>query len=245
MERVVITDLKDSTYFARLILKQENELGKKLVELDARPSDCLALAAATKRPVFVSQRLFDEVEDMSEVLSRINSQSEEGEIPPNLTSKPAVVPESPRPDSTRTTLVRSLAKPTCMASPAPSAGAPLLLVCGDDDFSVKQRSRQVFDLWCKELGGMDHEIVDASAQNTGEALAALSRLREGLDTLPFFGGSKVIWFQNCTFLGDDRTAKSNAVIESLLALSEHLKTFRWDGVRLLVSAGRTDERRVF
>lgn len=82
VERVVITDLKDSTYFARLILKQENELGKKLVELDARPSDCLALAAASKRPIFVSQRLFDEVEDMSEVLSRINSQAEEGDIPP-------------------------------------------------------------------------------------------------------------------------------------------------------------------
>src|SRR5437867_4911583 len=44
VERVVITDLKNSTYFARLILKQENELGKKLVEIDARPSDCLALA---------------------------------------------------------------------------------------------------------------------------------------------------------------------------------------------------------
>ncbi len=132
-----------------------------------------------------------------------------------------------------------------MASPASSVGAPLLVVCGDDDFSVKQRSRQVFDLWCKELGGMDHEVVDAAVQNTGEALAALCRLREALDTLPFFGGSKVIWFQNCSFLGDDRTAKSNAVIESLLALSEHLKTFRWDGVRLLISAGRTDERRVF
>ncbi|MSU34027.1 MAG: DNA polymerase III subunit delta [Pedosphaera sp.] len=133
-----------------------------------------------------------------------------------------------------------------MASPAvPPAGAPLLLVCGDDDFSVKQRSRHVFDRWCKDLGGMDHEIVDAAVQNTGEALAALGRLREALDTLPFFGSSKVIWFQNCTFLGDDRTAKSNAVIESLLAISEHLKTFRWEGVRLLISAGKPDERRIF
>lgn len=92
---------------------------------------------------------------------------------------------------------------------------------------------------------MDHEIVDAAVQNTAEALTAMGRLREALDTLPFFGGSKVIWFQNCSFLGDDRTAKSNAVIESLLALSEHLKMFRWEGVRLLISAGKPDERRVF
>ena len=40
VERVVITDLKNSTYFARLILQQQNELARKIVELDARPSDC-------------------------------------------------------------------------------------------------------------------------------------------------------------------------------------------------------------
>ena len=46
VERVIITDLKNSTYFARLILQQQNEVARKIVELDARPSDCLALAAA-------------------------------------------------------------------------------------------------------------------------------------------------------------------------------------------------------
>ncbi len=76
VERVVITELRSSTYFARLILKQENELGQKLVELDARPSDCLAIAAASRRPVYVARRLFDEVEDMSEVLARLNEQRE-------------------------------------------------------------------------------------------------------------------------------------------------------------------------
>ncbi len=80
LERVVITELRNTTYFARIILRQENELGKKLVELDARPSDCLALAAATQSPVYVTQALFDQVEDMSEVLDRLNEQREkEGE----------------------------------------------------------------------------------------------------------------------------------------------------------------------
>ena len=72
VERVVITELKNSTYFARLILQQQNELGRKLVESDARPSDCLALATAQKKPLFVSVPLFEQVEDMSEVLERIN-----------------------------------------------------------------------------------------------------------------------------------------------------------------------------
>lgn len=75
VERVVITELRNSTYFARLILLQQNEIERKLVEIDARPSDCLALATAQKRPIYVSTSLFDQVEDMSEVLERINESS--------------------------------------------------------------------------------------------------------------------------------------------------------------------------
>src|SRR3982750_3922110 len=79
VERVLITELKNSTYFARLILQQQNELGRKLVEIDARPSDCLALATAQKRPIYVSASLFSQVEDMSEVLERINENGGEQE----------------------------------------------------------------------------------------------------------------------------------------------------------------------
>lgn len=79
VERIVITELKNSTYFARLILKQQNEVARKLVEIDARPSDCLALATAQKRPIYVASSLFDQVEDMSEVLDRINETGSEAE----------------------------------------------------------------------------------------------------------------------------------------------------------------------
>jgi bifunctional DNase/RNase len=72
VERAVITDLKNSTYFARLILQQQNELGRKILEIDARPSDCLALVTAQKRPLFVSSSLFGQVEDMSKWLEEIN-----------------------------------------------------------------------------------------------------------------------------------------------------------------------------
>ena len=79
VERVVITELKNSTYYARLILQQNNELGRKIVEVDARPSDCLALATAQKKPVFVTSRLFAQVEDMSKELARINENGGESE----------------------------------------------------------------------------------------------------------------------------------------------------------------------
>lgn len=76
VEHIVITELRNSTYFARITLQQANELGKKIVEIDARPSDCLALASALKRPMFVAAPLFEQVEDMSEVLDRINEGGE-------------------------------------------------------------------------------------------------------------------------------------------------------------------------
>jgi bifunctional DNase/RNase len=79
VERVVITELRNSTYFARLILQQQNELGRKIVEIDARPSDCLAIATAQKRPIYVSAALFQQVEDMTEILNRINENEGESE----------------------------------------------------------------------------------------------------------------------------------------------------------------------
>ncbi len=78
VERVVINDLKNSTYFARLILQAENELGKKILEIDARPSDCIALAVMQKSPIFCANKVFSVVEDMSEVLKRMNQEGGEG-----------------------------------------------------------------------------------------------------------------------------------------------------------------------
>ena len=129
--------------------------------------------------------------------------------------------------------------------PTAASTTPLVLVHGDDDFAVKQRARQLHQQWCAELGGMDHEIIDASAGNSDEALKSIYRLREALNTLPFFGGGKAIWFQSCNFLGDDRTSSSALVTESVSELAQDLKTFVWQNVRLLISAGKTDKRKTF
>jgi hypothetical protein len=90
---------------------------------------------------------------------------------------------------------------------------------------------------------MDQEIIDAGANNADEAMRALAKLREALNTLPFFGGAKVVWFKDCNFLGDDRTATSQGVTAALGDLAEFLKSFPWQGVRLLISAGKVDKRR--
>jgi DNA polymerase-3 subunit delta len=132
-----------------------------------------------------------------------------------------------------------------MPPAAAKSAAPVLLVFGEDEFAVKQRARQIYQQWTEELGGMDHEIVDAAVNNSGEALKALAKLREALQTLPFFGGGKVIWLQNCNFLADDRTGSSSAVTETLAEIAQELKEFAWQTVRLLISAAKVDKRKVF
>ncbi len=71
IERVLINDVDEGTFFARIILRMENELGKKIIELDARPSDSIVLALQMKKPIFVANKVLENVEDMSEILDRI------------------------------------------------------------------------------------------------------------------------------------------------------------------------------
>src|SRR5688572_18452070 len=132
-----------------------------------------------------------------------------------------------------------------MATSATKAEAPVALICGDDDFAVKQRSKELYQKWSGELGGEDHEIIEATVFNSGDALKTIGKLREALQTLPFFGGGKAIWLRDCNFLGDDKTASSGAVTETLGELAQELKNFQWHNVRLLVSAGKVDKRKTF
>jgi DNA polymerase-3 subunit delta len=129
--------------------------------------------------------------------------------------------------------------------PAAKSVSPLALVCGDEEFAIKQRAKQLYQQWCDELSGMDHEIIDASVSNSGDALNAILKLREALQTLPFFGSGKVVWLRDCNFFGDERAASAQAVTEALTEFADELKNFKWQNVRLLISAGKVDKRKVF
>ncbi len=52
IKQVVINDLQDTVYFARLFLEQQQEGLRHIVEIDARPSDCITLALMNNVPVY-------------------------------------------------------------------------------------------------------------------------------------------------------------------------------------------------
>jgi uncharacterized protein len=75
IEKVIVNDLQGDTYFARLVLSAENELNqKKLIEIDARPSDCIAMATQQPAPIYVSLDVWDQLEDVTETLRMIQQE---------------------------------------------------------------------------------------------------------------------------------------------------------------------------
>lgn len=81
ISRMAIVAMEDEVYYARIIIEAHNELmDHKIIELDARPSDCLALAVRDDAPMFVVRQLWDRLEDMSQALEDLRN--DDG--PPNF-----------------------------------------------------------------------------------------------------------------------------------------------------------------
>ena len=57
LERVVVSDLRSQTFYAKLMLRQNG----KPIEVDSRPSDAIAIAVQLGAPIFVEEKVFDEV----------------------------------------------------------------------------------------------------------------------------------------------------------------------------------------
>lgn len=57
LEKIVIYDLRDHTFFAKLVIRRAGEL----IEVDSRPSDAVALVAGTEAPIFVEESVLRDV----------------------------------------------------------------------------------------------------------------------------------------------------------------------------------------
>jgi bifunctional DNase/RNase len=53
LERIVVNDLRDNTFYARLEIRKNG----KVMEVDSRPSDALALSVRTRVPIFVEENV--------------------------------------------------------------------------------------------------------------------------------------------------------------------------------------------
>jgi bifunctional DNase/RNase len=63
IQDVIISELKEHTYFAKLRVRHEGEL----IEIDSRPSDAIALAVTAKVPIYVNEEVLEETEEENSV----------------------------------------------------------------------------------------------------------------------------------------------------------------------------------
>ncbi len=72
VQRVVIVRVENDVFFARLFIEAENEISERLiVELDARPSDSIALAVRQQAPLYVLREVWEGLKDMTSVLEEL------------------------------------------------------------------------------------------------------------------------------------------------------------------------------
>jgi hypothetical protein len=56
VSKVIVTDIKDNTFFAQIELKNNNNV---VISIDARPSDAIALALRTDCPIFIDKKVIE------------------------------------------------------------------------------------------------------------------------------------------------------------------------------------------
>jgi DNA polymerase III subunit delta len=135
-----------------------------------------------------------------------------------------------------------LRKKTAVTTETPRVFA----IIGSDEGETKRRAKELASELTPEQGadfGVD--TIDGTADNSDQAVLRLRQAKDAIQTLPFFGGEKLVWLKNVNFLADTAAGRSPAVQEALEEFKSFLERGLPEGVRLLLSASEVDRRRSF
>jgi DNA polymerase III subunit delta len=119
-------------------------------------------------------------------------------------------------------------------------------VVGSDESEVKRTAAELATkLTPPDAGDFGLEVIDGVVDNAEQAASRIRSTIEALQTLPFFGGGKLVWLKNANFLGDTAIGRAASVQSALFELAEIIKGDFGANVTLLLSATEVDKRRSF
>ena len=119
-------------------------------------------------------------------------------------------------------------------------------VVGSDEGEVKRVAADLAQkLASPDAGDFGLEIIDGCADNVDQAAKSIRSAIEALQTLPFFGGAKLVWMKNANFLADSVMGRSATVLEALEELADIISRDFAEGITFLFSATEVDKRRSF
>lgn len=132
------------------------------------------------------------------------------------------------------------------AKPKAPASGNFFAIVGSDDGMVREKALELYN---QLTGGSDdgftHEVIDGIADNSDSAFEICSSVIQALQTIPMFGGDKVVWLRNANFLGDNVTGRSQRTEAGVESLRAALEAGLPDGVKFLLTAQGVDKRRSF
>jgi DNA polymerase-3 subunit delta len=116
---------------------------------------------------------------------------------------------------------------------------------GTDEALVKEAALKLAEKLAPKDNEFGLEIVNGAADNADQAVQVVGRAIEAIQTLPFFGGDKVVWLQGVNFVGESQTAKAESTLAALETLAGVLEVGLPPDVTFILSSGDIDKRRTF
>jgi len=128
-------------------------------------------------------------------------------------------------------------------SASASSSTNLVMVVGTDDLRVKEAALKLSrELTPPDAGDFGNDIIEGLAESAEHCERIVRSTLDALQTLPFFGGGKMVWLKNVNFLADSVVGRSNAAIEGMEAILDYAEKLPPE-IKFLISAGAVDKRR--
>lgn len=124
-----------------------------------------------------------------------------------------------------------------------SPSAPIYFITGSDESEVKKSAAALVEKLNPGADAFGREVIDGVVNDVDSAVGCLQDAVQSLLTLPFLGGSKLVWLKSANFFADTVTGRSESVLAAIKTLCETLASGLPDGVTFVLSAPLADKRR--
>jgi DNA polymerase-3 subunit delta len=134
--------------------------------------------------------------------------------------------------------------PAPRKSPASAAKSNFTAILGTDEARMKEAALKLSrELAPPDAGDFGVEVIEGTAESEEHCAQLVRRTLDALQTLPFFGGGKLVWLKNANFLADNQVGKTNAATEGIEAILDYVEKQLPPEVNFLLSASLIDKRR--
>jgi DNA polymerase-3 subunit delta len=118
------------------------------------------------------------------------------------------------------------------------------VIIGSDEARVKEVAlKLVQKITPPDAGDFSNDVIEGTADNAEGAGQICNNVIQALQTMPFFGGAKVVWLKNANFLGDSVTGRAQAAVIGFENILDVIEAGIGADVQFVLSATSLDKRR--